>query len=162
MLKKDFYNKGTIKLNEFYEEVLISNNDLIKKILNIKVVGNAYFDTTSNILNIEAKIISDILAIDSRDGNEILIKNNEVDWNDEYCFDIKNSDQYNVVLGDSFDFKEYAIEQIVLNIPINLTNNYGKISYVGNNCVLLSEEEYEDELENKTDDRWDKLKDFKF
>ncbi|ASP28005.1 hypothetical protein SCORR_v1c02310 [Spiroplasma corruscae] len=162
MLKKDFYLNSKLQINEFFSEVIELNKELLKKVRNLTIKGTAYFDKNINLLSINSIIKCDIFVIDARDGTEFWLNDQSYDWIDEYCFDLKNSDQYNLVIGEDFDFKEYAIEQILLNIPINLTNNYGKISYVANNYVLLSEDEYQLEEKNKTDDRWDKLKEYKF
>ncbi|QGS52164.1 YceD family protein [Spiroplasma tabanidicola] len=164
MLKKDIELKKTIKIDEVFncDSINNFNHALLKKINKIKVLGALKYQETIKCLKVEAKIITDIDLIDARDGKLINIKNEEYDWNDEYFFEEINNDQVNVVLGAEFDILEYAIEQIVLNIPINFTNNYGKISFVGKDFTFMSEEEYQQEQEKKQDPRWDKLKEFKF
>ncbi|AKX33900.1 hypothetical protein SLITO_v1c02440 [Spiroplasma litorale] len=162
MLKKDFYLQKNIKFNENWKEEIEINRDLIISLKNLSILGEANFDDISTVLSIKAKIKTDIYAIDSRDGTNFWLNDQIYVWDEEYTFDLKNSDQYNIIIEEDFSIKEYAIDQILLNIPINLTNNYGKISYVGSNYIYLTEDEYEKESENQIDERWKKLKDYKF
>jgi uncharacterized metal-binding protein YceD (DUF177 family) len=77
-------------------------------------------------------------------------------WYDE------NEPDYNIVFGEEFDELQYAIDEIVLNIPINFTRNYGKITFVHEFGEYFDEEEFAKSQENKMDPRWEKLNELKF
>ncbi|AGR41478.1 DUF177 domain-containing protein [Spiroplasma taiwanense] len=164
MLKKEIIFKKHIKFDKKIEVPLNYNynHDLIKKISNLKVRGTFDYRDSIKSLIVKAKIQTDIEAIDARDGNLINLINQEFEWVDEYYFENINNDQSNVVFGEKFNILDYTMEQIVLNIPMNLTINYGKISFVGKDYILMSEEEYQQEQMNQINQRWEKLKDFKF
>ncbi|ARU91401.1 hypothetical protein SCLARK_00764 [Spiroplasma clarkii] len=125
------------------------------------MVGTLNYQDNLKCLLVQAKIFATIEAVDARDGQIIVSENQSFEWDDEYYFAQIAADQHNLVLGDDFDIKGYAIEQIVLNIPLNFTKNCGKISFVGKDFKLLSEEEFEQEQLDKIDPRWEVLKDFK-
>ncbi|QBQ07962.1 hypothetical protein SGLAD_v1c07630 [Spiroplasma gladiatoris] len=164
MLKKDIILKKNIELDNFYKNIESKNfnHALIEDINNIGIKGKIKYQESLKAININAIITCDLKLIDARDGKVVDIKKEEFVWDDEYFFESAINDQANIVFGESFNILEYAIEQIVLNIPMNFTINYGKISFVGKDFTLISEEEYQQEQENKEDPRWDKLKEFKF
>ncbi|QHX36869.1 DUF177 domain-containing protein [Spiroplasma sp. BIUS-1] len=164
MLKKDIELKGLINLDQDFEisQDLNLNHDLIKSIDKVHVKGILNYQDSMKSVIVSATITASISAMDARDGKNIQLLDQVYDWNEEYYFEDINDDQHNIVLGDKFSILEYAIEQIVLNIPMNLTNNYDKISFVGKDYILMSEDEYQQEQENQIDSRWDKLKDFNF
>lgn len=163
MLKKEIEIKQKLVLDEtyYYSATDHYNNDLVIKVDNIHVKGVLTYQSSLKCIVVEAKITASITGLDARDGQTFTKTNQNFDWNEQYFFADVNDDQHNIVLGDSFDIKEYAIEQIVLNIPLNFTNNCGKISFVGKDFKLMSEEEYEEEQANQLDPRWEVLKDFK-
>ncbi|AUM62856.1 YceD family protein [Spiroplasma monobiae] len=164
MLKKEIELKKIINLDNDFEinQDLKINHDLIKSIDKVHVKGILNYQDIMKSVIVSATITASVSGIDARDGKEIKIIDQNYDWNEEYYFEDVNDDQHNIVLGDKFNILDYAIEQIVLNIPMNLTNNYDKISFVGKDYILMSEDEYQQEQENKIDSRWDKLKDFSF
>ncbi|QEH62109.1 hypothetical protein SCHIN_v1c09140 [Spiroplasma chinense] len=164
MFKKDIEIKKHIVFSEKYdvEQDYQYNHDLIQKVDNLFVEGSITYQENIKSISVNANISCSIKAIDARDGNIVELDDFNVEWDDEYFFEAFEDDQHNVVLGEEFNIKEYAIEQIVLNIPINFTINYGKISFVGKDFKLLSEDEYQQEEQNKVDPRWDKLKEFNF
>ncbi|AOG60672.1 hypothetical protein SHELI_v1c07230 [Spiroplasma helicoides] len=164
MLKKEIESKKQIKFDKSFiiPEDYEYNNVLIKNISDLKVKGELNYQSSIKGLQVQAIILATIEAIDARDGSIIVLENQEFEWDDEYFFENVNDDQHNLILGEEFSILDYAIDQILLNIPMNLTNNYGKISLVGKNFKLMTEEEYEQEQENEIDPRWDKLNDFKF
>ncbi|AHB36600.1 YceD family protein [Spiroplasma apis] len=160
MLKKDIELKKNIDLDLTYSDIDNSNFEhaLLKKIDKIEIKGKLVYQDSIKGIYIKAKICADYQALDARDGSEISITNETLDWEDEYFFESKD-DQHNIVIGEQFDILGYAVSQIVLNIPINFTKNYGKISFVGKDFKLMSEEEYQQEQAEKLDPRWNKLKD---
>ncbi|AGR42342.1 YceD family protein [Spiroplasma diminutum] len=164
MLKKDIELKQLINLDENLEinADFKIDHDLIKSIEKVHVKGILNYQESMKSIIVSAKITATIHAMDARDGKDIKLDDQIYDWNEEYYFEDINDDQHNIVLGDKFSILDYAIEQIVLNIPMNLTNNYDKISFVGKDYILMSEEEYQQEQENQIDSRWEKLKDFNF
>ncbi|AUB31883.1 YceD family protein [Spiroplasma floricola] len=164
MLKKEIELKKVINLDKELEisSSLNINHDLIKSIDKVHIKGTLSYQDLMKSLIVNAKITASISAIDARDGKVIQLLDQNYDWQEEYYFENVNDDQHNILLGDKFNILDYAIEQIVLNIPMNLTNNYGKISFVGKDYILMSEEEYQQEQENQVDSRWEKLKEFNF
>lgn len=163
MTKKELELKQNIHIDEDFEvpENFNYNHDLITKISNLHVEGAFKYHESIKTVDVRAFITALVSGIDSRDGSSIELEQ-EVEWNDQYVFELeKGQPESNLVLGDEFNILEYAIEQIVLNIPINFSKNNGKIDFVGKDFKLLSEEEYQEELDSKMDPRWEKLKDFK-
>ncbi|ALD66689.1 DUF177 domain-containing protein [Spiroplasma cantharicola] len=164
MLKKEIELKGHVDLDREFpiNTNLQLNHDLIKSIDKVYIKGILNYQDAMKSVLVNAKITASLTAIDARDGAQITLENQIYDWNEEYYFEDINDDQHNIVFGDKFNILEYAIEQIVLNIPMNLTKNYDKISFVGKDYILMSEDEYQQEQENQVDSRWDKLKEFNF
>ncbi|AHI53132.1 YceD family protein [Spiroplasma culicicola] len=164
MLKKEIELKQHIDLDISFEnqDRYDFAHDLIEQILDLKVKGTIDYQENIKCVYVNAIITATIKAIDARDGELIELKEQTFDWDEEYFFESQIDDQHNIVMGEEFDIYSYAIEQIVLNIPVNLTNNYGKISLVGNDFKLMSEDEYQQEQDNKIDPRWEKLKEFNF
>ncbi|WP_342275194.1 YceD family protein [Spiroplasma endosymbiont of Cantharis lateralis] len=164
MLKKDIELKGIVNLDKEFEinNELKLSHDLIKSIDKVHIKGILNYQDAMKSVIVYAKITASLTAIDARDGTIIKLEDQIYDWSEEYYFEDINDDQHNIVFGDKFNILEYAIEQIVLNIPMNLSNNYDKISFVGKDYILMSEDEYQQEQENQVDSRWDKLKEFNF
>ncbi|PPE06262.1 hypothetical protein [Mesoplasma corruscae] len=86
---------------------------------------------------------------------------NSIDWSEEYCFSSNASSNSNIILGDRFNVLNYAIEQININLPYNLSNNNNDIiKKVCSNDVFFTEEEYNKNEQNKLDPRWNQLDQF--
>lgn len=160
MTKREIEQKKNIKICDFFPtpENLNFSNPQIESISSLHIDCNLKYYETIKTLDVNGNISCVINGIDGRDGKKIQL-DNKIEWDDQYLFEnVENVPESNLVIGEEFDVVEYAIEQILLNIPMNLTKNYGKISIVGKNFKLLSEEEYQIELENQLDSRWDKLR----
>ncbi|WP_338971367.1 hypothetical protein [Spiroplasma endosymbiont of Panorpa germanica] len=135
-----------------YQEYLISEfkNAQFKGLIR-------YSDMIENV-EIQGVIDFEIMALDARTG-EVFPHKDSLNWNDTYTFNQKYSDQQNLLLNDQLLLDELIIDEILLNIPLNLSNNYGTISKVGKNWSLLSEDQFNEQQENRVDERWSKLLD---
>ncbi|AHI54011.1 hypothetical protein SSABA_v1c06070 [Spiroplasma sabaudiense Ar-1343] len=133
-------------------------NFLIDKFNGISFKGLLKYSDTLENLTISGKIKFELIAIDAKNGGTFPY-HDLVEWEENYTFNDKYSDQENLILGDQFELKDLIIEQILLNIPVNLSNNCDTISKVGKNWSLLSEDQFNEQQENRVDERWSKLLD---
>ncbi|ATZ18651.1 hypothetical protein ESOMN_v1c02690 [Williamsoniiplasma somnilux] len=157
-LRKNFSQEIKKKLPNL--EIYKSINPLIKKFLNVEFDIDLKYFSKIETVEILGIINFELLAIDARDGHEFHYTN-EIDWNDVYTFNSELNDHANIIFGDDFDIEAYAIEQINMNIPLNLTINHGIISKTGSGWSVMSEEEYLQDVDREDPDpRWEKLNEF--
>ncbi|AXK51299.1 YceD family protein [Spiroplasma alleghenense] len=156
--KRELNNKKKIDLN--FELEISQDEDfsayLVKGFNKIQFKGKINYSDTLESVEIKGKIDFELMAIDARNGGTFPYKNS-IDWDDSYTFNEEYSDQQNLILNDQLVLKDLIIEQILLNIPVNLSNNCGTISKVGKNWSLLSEDQFNEQQENRVDERWSKL-----
>lgn len=164
MLKKDIELKQNVKIDSQFEidENREYTNPLIQKISDLKIIGELKYHESIKTLSVSAVITCVVYGIDARDGKNIS-QSQKIEWIEDYLFEIQTGEpENNFVLGEEFDICEYAIEQIILNIPMNFTNNYDTIDFVGKDYKLFTEEDYQQEQESRLDPRWEQLDKIKF
>jgi uncharacterized metal-binding protein YceD (DUF177 family) len=165
MLKKEIELKKIVHFEEVYSDLkdYKVNHDLVTSLNEVKVKATLVYHDSIKTLDVSGEIVADFDATDARDGK--LLKNNieNIKWNEQYSFEIDDTaPENNVVLGDDFDILGYAIDEIVLNIPINFSKNYDRISIVNEFGGFFEEDEDDSLQDDKIDPRWEKLNDFKF
>lgn len=165
MLKKEIELKKQLRFEETFSDLsnYEVNHFLINKLNQVKVEATLTYHDSIKTLDVNGLISVDFDATDARDGK--LLKNNleDINWNEQYSFEIdETAPENNIVLGEEFDVLAYAIDEIVLNIPINFTKNYDRITIVNEFGGFFEEDEYNSLQDEKIDPRWEKLNDFKF
>jgi len=153
MLKRDLKKHHQLNIKRTVDQFdnMIITNVLLKKYLNLDYEINVKHVLNDELIKVTGTIKFKVLLTDARDGHEIVHDQVE-SWDEEYLLA-----EYE---GETIDFDQLACEQINLNIPMNLSHNYDKISKVGPGWQLMSEDEYVNNKKTTSDPRWDKLKQY--
>ncbi len=78
-------------------------------------------------------------------------------WNDEYSFKFYKKSDINYLNEQNFDIIKYAWDEIIMNIPINLSKNSDKIISGDSTWQVFSEEEFAAYQSTQVDSRWEQL-----
>ncbi|ATZ21647.1 hypothetical protein MTABA_v1c04480 [Mesoplasma tabanidae] len=163
MMNRQYFEKNThTELTEVINDLesIKLNNVLVKKVTYLDYDIDIDWVNSIETVSVNGVINFTLEAIDSRTGEQFEYTN-AIDWNDEYTFSDSINDHANIIVGEEFDVKNYLIEQININLPFNLSNNSDIIKKTGFGWTIMSEEEFYQNEQNKVDQRWDKLDEFK-
>ena len=105
------------KHNYYFEKI---QDTIFKNINEILIKINVYYRESDNSIKIEGKIQGNLNLISTLTFKNI---NVEVDlnWDERYNFDYINNNFNYINNKEGFDIYEYAIEQIYINCPINIS-----------------------------------------
>ena len=156
-------NKLTNKPLVIEEEVIVPEDfkctlplSSVKKIT-AKVTTSSFEDFVEVNLEIKADVV--LQSVYSLNLFDSVIKSNE-----EYHFgnDVEEDSDLIPIKGNFINMDEYVLNLLSASIPVAPKEKGDKIPDSGSGYRVLSEEEFNKEKENKTDPRFDKLKDLDF
>ncbi|AGM25233.1 YceD family protein [Spiroplasma chrysopicola] len=156
--KADFINNPVINFTENLTTIenLSNYSPNIREGKNLIVVGVIKYNAELDIIEVKAKISGELLIEDSR-TLKLFLYPIKLDWNDYYSFNFYQKTDINYLKEQNFDIIKYAWDEIIINIPINLSENSDTIISGDSSWQVLSEEDFESYLAKQEDSRWNKL-----
>ncbi|WHQ36350.1 DUF177 domain-containing protein [Spiroplasma sp. SV19] len=137
-------------------EELLAYSPNIKALNNVVIKGVIAYHSNLNAINIVATIIGEIIVEDARTLEHFRVPIN-IAWNDEYSFKFFKKSDINYLNEQNFDIIKYAWDEIIMNIPINLSRNSDKIISGDSTWQVFSEEEFAAYQATQVDSRWEQL-----
>ncbi|WP_424526063.1 YceD family protein [Spiroplasma endosymbiont of Glossina fuscipes fuscipes] len=128
----------------------------IKALNGVVIKGTLTYHSNLNAINVVATIQGEIIVEDARSLEHFKVPIN-LKWNDEYSFKFYKKSDINYLNEQNFDIIKYAWDEIIMNIPINLSKNSDKIISGDSTWQVFSEEEFAAYQATQVDSRWEQL-----
>ncbi len=133
---------------------------LIHSAEDVHVYGSGYYNADEEIVYVHMNVDGVMICPDSISGEELEIPFNA--GSDEvYSFVETDDEGVRVVSNEVIELLEAAIEDIVLEAPLQVTDVAPGDFPKGEGWRIVSEEEFEEERRNRVDPRLAKLREFK-
>lgn len=150
---------------DFDEDVIIDtkefiNNSIINSVEDVHIYGNGFLDDNEEHFYVNLHIVGVMICPDAITGEEIEFPF-ETESNETYVFSETDEDGARLVTDDIIDLTEAVVDDIILEVPLQVTvaeeGNYPE----GNGWKIYSESEYREIENEKVDSRLAVLKQFK-
>ncbi len=129
----------------------------LKAITDLHLQGEVDYDQSTRVIIVNIKIVTNTMIVDAR-TLRIIPYPLVLDWNDEYSFEFSENPNINYLNENNFDIIKYAIDEIIMNIPINFSINDDTIISGDSSWQVISDQELDEYQANKVDPRWEELK----
>lgn len=151
-----FQNKGYILSGEIDFSSYQEEPYHIKKILpaSVKITGSIYEDLLMLDVSIKVTVIG-VCSYTLEDVPLNLNINEKIQISDEVEDDEDIFYEKNVI----FDIDPYILSLIITNVPTKIIKKGAKLPENGNGYRVISESDYQEEIKNTKDSRWNKLDD---
>ncbi|ALA97546.1 hypothetical protein SKUN_00653 [Spiroplasma kunkelii CR2-3x] len=128
----------------------------IRGIKDVNIKGIITYHPNFNAINIVATIIGEVVVEDAQTLEHFAVSIN-LEWNDEYSFKFYKKSDINYLNEQNFDIIKYAWDEIIMNIPINLSKKNDKMISGNSTWQVFSEEEFAAYQAAQADSRWEQL-----
>ncbi|AHF61130.1 hypothetical protein P344_04270 [Spiroplasma mirum ATCC 29335] len=130
----------------------------LKAITELDLQGKVDYDQSTRVIKVNIKIVTNTMIMDAR-ILRIIPYPLVLDWNNEYSFEFSENSNINYLNENNFDIIKYAIDEIIMNIPINFSINNDTIISGDSSWQVISDQEFDEYQANKVDHpRWEELK----
>lgn len=150
---------------EFDEDVDIDassfdQSSLINDVKDVHISGRGILDESDNRFYVKLNVTGIMLVPDAVTGEEIEFPF-DTETDEVYAFDETSDDGVRVVTNEVIDLLPAVIDNIMLEVPIQVTNASSEDYPHGDGWQVYTEEEYEKSQGQRIDPRLAKLKEFK-
>ena len=148
----------------FAIELEKSNEDLartanLRGLKGVQCVGSAAYHPEDRSVYVAASIEGDVIVEDAV-SLKLFSYHISIPWEEAYSFQTNNYDgDMNIITNSKgFSLNDYAVDQIIFNLPINLTQKNDKINSEIKK-LILQDDDYNKHVAEGQDDRWNDLRD---
>lgn len=134
-------------------------NSRINSVKDVRVDGRGWLDDAADCFYAEIHVSGIMLCPDAITGEEIEVPF-ETDSDEVYVFEDTDEDGARIVKDEVIELLPAVIDDILLEVPLQVTEAAEGEYPEGNGWKVYSEAEYQEMLKEKTDPRLEILKDF--
>lgn len=142
------------------DDALFAGNSGILGVEDVHVEGSGYLDDNNDIFYVNMKIDGVMICPDAITFDEIEVPF-ETEAQETYSFVDTDEDGARIVENDEVDLLPAIVDEIILEVPLQITLASEDEYPEGDGWKVYSEEDYQKMQEDKIDPRLAKLKEFK-
>lgn len=139
---------------------LFDNNSRINSVKDIHISGHGYLDEDENRFYVDLHVSGTMLVPDAITDEEIEYPF-ETDSDETYVFEKCDEDGVRFVTNEVIELLPAIVDDIMLEVPLQVTNASADDYPHGDGWRVITEEEYQKSQEKRIDPRLAKLKEFK-
>ena len=155
-------NSGNVSFDEDIEidSSNLANNSRINAVEDVHVSGHGYLDEEENRFYVKLNVSGTMLVPDAITNEEIAYPF-ETESDEIYVFEDVDEDGVRIVTNEVIELLPAIIDDIMLEVPLQVTNASPEEYPHGDGWQVLTEEEYQKSQSQRIDSRLAKLKEFK-
>ncbi len=155
-------NSGNVSFDEDIEidASAFANNSRINSVKDVHVSGHGYLDEEENRFYVQLNVSGTMLVPDAITNEEIEYPF-ETDSDETYVFEEVEEDGVRFVTNEVIELLPAIIDDIMLEVPLQVTNASEGDYPSGDGWRVITEEEYQKSQGQRIDPRLAKLKEFK-
>ncbi|MCH4015187.1 MAG: YceD family protein [Solobacterium sp.] len=156
-------HEGPVDFDEMIEiaDDAFSSSDLIRGVKDIHVYGNGFFDSENELFMCDLHIEGTMICPDAITNEPIEVPL-DTESHETYAFaPVEDDDSIRIVTDEVIDLLPAVIDNILLEVPISVTEADEDAYPSGDGWRVLTEDAYEQEKKSEGDPRLAKLKEFK-
>lgn len=156
-------NDGPVDFDENIElaDDVFSSSGLIQGVKDLHVYGNGFFDSENELFMCDLHIEGTMICPDAITNEPIEVPL-DTESHETYAFaPVEDDDSIRIVTDEVIDLLPAVIDNILLEVPISVTEADEDALPSGDGWRVLTEDAYEHEKKSEGDPRLAKLKEFK-
>ncbi len=155
-------NSGNVSFDEDIEidASAFANNSRINSVKDVHVNGHGYLDEEENRFYVQLNVSGTMMVPDAITNEEIEYPF-ETDSDETYVFEEVDEDGVRFVTNEVIELLPAIIDDIMLEVPLQVTNASENDYPSGDGWRVITEEEYQKSQGQRIDPRLAKLKEFK-
>ncbi len=155
-------NSGNVSFDEDIEinASAFANNSRINSVKDVHVSGHGYLDEEENRFYVQLNVSGTMMVPDAITNEEIEYPF-ETDSDETYVFEEVDEDGVRFVTNEVIELLPAIIDDIMLEVPLQVTNASENDYPSGDGWRVITEEEYQKSQGQRIDPRLAKLKEFK-
>ena len=156
-------HEGPVDFDEMIEiaDDAFSSSDLIRGVKDIHVYGNGFFDSENELFMCDLHIEGTMICPDAITNEPIEVPL-DTESHETYAFaPVEDVDSIRIVTDEVIDLLPAENDNILLEVPISVTEADEDAYPSGDGWRVLTEDAYEQEKNSEGDPRLAKLKEFK-
>ncbi len=155
-------NSGNVSFDEDIEidASAFANNSRINSVKDVHVSGHGYLDEEENRFYVQLNVSGTMIVPDAITNEEIEYPF-ETDSDETYVFEEVDEDGVRFVTNEVIELLPAIIDDIMLEVPLQVTNASESDYPSGDGWRVITEEEYQKSQGQRIDPRLAKLKEFK-
>lgn len=155
-------NSGNVSFDEDIEidASAFANNSRINSVKDVHVSGHGYLDEEENRFYVQLNVSGTMMVPDAITNEEIEYPF-ETDSDETYVFEEVDEDGARFVTNEVIELLPAIIDDIMLEVPLQVTNASENDYPSGDGWRVITEEEYQKSQGQRIDPRLAKLKEFK-
>lgn len=155
-------NSGNISFSEDVEidSSVFAKNSRINSVKDVHVSGHGYLDEEENRFYVQMNVSGTMLVPDAITNEEIEYPF-ETESDETYVFENVDEDGVRLVTNEVIELLPAIIDDIMLEVPLQVTNASEDEYPHGDGWRVITEEEYQKSQGQRIDPRLAKLKEFK-
>lgn len=155
-------NSGNVSFDEDIEidASAFANNSRINSVKDVHVSGHGYLDEEENRFYVQLNVSGTMIVPDAITNEEIEYPF-ETDSDETYVFEEVDEDGVRFVTNEVIELLPAIIDDIMLEVPLQVTNASENDYPSGDGWRVITEEEYQKSQGQRIDPRLAKLKEFK-
>jgi uncharacterized protein len=142
------------------ENAVFAENTLINAVKDVHVDGSGYLDDENERFYVKLHVTGTMLCPDAITNEDVEVPF-DTDSSETYVFGEAEDDSERVVTDEVIDLTDAVIDDILLEVPLQVTDTAEDEYPEGDGWKVYSEAEYQESRKDQDDPRLAKLKQFK-